>query len=156
MSYTSCFANCETNIPRTTVTAYGSTQQAMTIVTENQDVIIFTANTLAPWESDNWPWVPYGRGVLIATLLPPSCNWLCFNNTRLVYLVHRPFTFWVWSVTYLSTWLIVILSCIVQCLLSSLNPSLSVEVDLVREAVFIQTEAVRQESCLPFKWGRGL
>jgi len=47
MSYTSCFANCETNNPRTTVAAHGSTQQAMTIVTESQDVI-FTANTSAP------------------------------------------------------------------------------------------------------------
>ena len=62
MSYTSCFANCETNNPRTTVAAHGSTQQAMTIVTESQDVIIFTANTSAPRESDNWPRVSYGEG----------------------------------------------------------------------------------------------
>ena len=155
MSYTSCFANCETNIPRTTVTAYGSTKQA------NSDRKPRCYYLHCKYFSSMREWqlassILWGGGVLIATLLQPSCNWLCFNNTRLVYLVHRPFTFWVWSVTYLSTWLIVILSCIDQCLLSSLNPSLSVEVDLVREAVLIQTEAVRQESCLPFKWGRGL
>ena len=97
-----CFANCGNNSPR--IAAHGNTQQGMTTVTKCQDIIIFILNT-----SERVTFcLEYFKSVLSFKLLPWSSSWLRFNDTRLAYLVHRPFRSWVWSATYLSEWLTVV------------------------------------------------